>query len=86
MRKEIYTLYEVEFDYKNGKISNIKCTCFCSGSCKHEFAAMLQLKETLDTITKSYNYKYGSYFAAVSKNIFMNTIFDKKVSGKISLK
>lgn len=77
--------YEVEFNYKNGEISNIKCSCFCSYSCKHEFAAMLQLNETLDEILKNYEASYNGYFSAVSKDVFMNTVMNKKVSGKISI-
>ena len=46
--------YEVEFDYYEGEISNLICSCFCSYTCKHEFAAMLQLRETLEFITKNY--------------------------------
>ena len=77
--------YEIEFNYVNGEISNLKCSCFCSGACKHEFAAMLQLKETLELITKNYEKEYNDYFAVISKGVFMNTVMNKKVSGKISL-
>ncbi len=77
--------YEIEFDYIDGEISNLKCSCFCSGACKHEFAAMLQLKETLELITENYEDEYNGYFAIISKGVFMNTVMNKKVSGKISL-
>lgn len=77
--------YEIEFDYIDGEISNLKCSCFCSGACKHEFAAMLQLKESLELITENYEDEYNGYFAIISKNVFMNTVMNKKVSGKISL-
>ncbi len=77
--------YEIEFDYLNGEISNLKCSCFCSGKCKHEFATMLQLKETLDIIAEHYENEYDDYFAVVSKGVFMNIVMNKKVSGKISL-
>ena len=77
--------YEIEFNYVDGVISNLKCSCFCSGACKHEFAAMLQLKETLELITKNYEKEYNDYFAVISKGVFMNTVMNKKVSGKISL-
>lgn len=78
--------YEVEFDYIEGEISNLKCSCFCSGTCKHEFAVMLQLKETLELISKNYEDEYNGYFAIISKSVFMNTVMNKKVSGKISLR
>lgn len=77
--------YEIEFDYCDGEISNLKCSCFCIGACKHKFAAMLQLKESLALITENYENEYNDYFAIISKGVFMNTIMNKKVSGKISL-
>lgn len=77
--------YEIEFDYTDGEISNLKCSCFCGGACKHEFAAMLQLKETMDIITENYGEKYGNYFAAMAKDVFINMVMSKKTSGKISL-
>ncbi len=77
--------YEVEFDYINGEISNLTCSCFCSGACKHEFAVMLQFKEAVEILTWAYEAEYNSYFAVISKRTFMNTIMAKKVSGKISL-
>lgn len=77
--------YEIEFDYTDGMISNLKCSCFCGGVCKHEFAAMLQLKETLEIITENYKGKYDGYFAAIGKDVFISTVMSKKVSGKISL-
>ena len=77
--------YEIEFNYEDGEISNLKCSCFCSGACKHEFAAMLQLKESLEIISENYGDEYNGYFAIVSKGVFVNTVMNKKVSGKISL-
>ena len=77
--------YELEFEYIEGEISNLKCSCFCSGVCKHEFAAMLQLKESLKLINENYEDEYKGYFAIISKVVFMNTVMNKKVSGKISL-
>ncbi len=77
--------YEIEFDYINGEISNLTCSCFCSGACKHQFAAMLQLKESLDLITENYKNEYNGYFAIISKGVFINTVMNKKVSGKINL-
>ena len=41
---------------------NLKCSCFCSGACKHEFAAMLQLKESLELITENYEDEYKKGF------------------------
>lgn len=77
--------YEIEFDCISGEISNLKCSCFCSYACKHEFAAMLQLRETLNFITENYDDKRKDYFAAMGKNVFMNTVMNKKETGRISL-
>ena len=72
--------YEVEFEYRDGQISNLTCSCFCSYNCKHEFAAMLQLRETLELIEKHYAnlHERTDYFAAV----FKGTLFSIAVYGK----
>ena len=44
--------------YRNGEISQLICSCFCSYNCKHEFAVMLQLRETLELIEKNYGDEY----------------------------
>lgn len=72
--------YEVEFEYQNGAISRMTCSCFCSYNCKHEFAVMLQLRETLELITKNYPEEYNrtGYFAAINKG----TLFAFAVDGR----
>lgn len=72
--------YEVEFTYSDGQISHLVCGCFCGNSCKHEFATMLQLRETLDLIEKNYSSEYqnSGYFAAICKS----TLFDFALEGK----
>lgn len=72
--------YTVEFEYQNGTISKLVCDCFCSYPCKHEFAAMLQLRETLELIQKQYAEEYAQTgrFAAICKE----TLFAFAVSGK----
>ena len=79
--------YIVEFDYEDGLVSNLTCTCFCNYRCKHEFAAMLQLRETLDLIMKHYGdqYEENEYFAAISKAAFMNFTVDSKEFGSFTL-
>ena len=44
--------YEIEFFYFDDLISHLTCNCYCTGTCKHEFAAMLQLRDILDIIKK----------------------------------
>lgn len=77
--------YEIEFNYSEGEISNLKCSCFCSYTCKHEFAAMLQLQESLKLIADNYETHYTDYFAIISKHEFMKMVMSKKSSGKITL-
>ena len=77
--------YVVEFAYEDGKIRNLVCDCFCSYTCKHEFAAMLQLKETLQAIKENYPDQTNGYFAAVSKAAFFNFAVDGKKTGSLVL-
>ncbi len=78
-------VYDVEFEYADGEISNIVCSCYCSGACKHEFAAMLQLKETLELINENYASYYGNYFAAIYKGAFLTLAVNNKNTGKLTL-
>lgn len=79
--------YSVEFEYRNGEISNLTCSCFCSYNCKHEFAAMLQLRETLELIEEHYADEYNRthYFAAVSKSTLFTFAIDGRETGRIIL-
>ena len=72
--------YTVEFEYQNGTVRNLLCDCYCSYPCKHEVAAMLQLRETLGRIKKQYAKEYATsgFFAAVAKG----TLFDFAIAGK----
>ena len=62
--------YAIEFEYHNGEIRYLICDCPCSYTCKHEFAAMLQLRETLELIEKHYSEEFErtGYFAAIAKS------------------
>lgn len=79
--------YEIEFEYKNGEIVSLVCSCFCTYNCKHEFAAMLQLKETLETIEKHYAdlYNKTGYFAAVNNSTLLTFAIDSKETGSFTL-
>lgn len=79
--------YEVEFEYRNGEIRQLVCSCFCSYNCKHEFAAMLQLKETLELIGKHYEdeFERTGYFAAVNKGTLFAFAIDGKETGSFIL-
>ena len=79
--------YELECDHVNGEIRNLVCDCFCTYACKHMFAAMLQLKETLTFIEKHYpgRFEESRYFAAVCKGTLLNFAMDGKETGSIVL-
>ena len=81
------TAYDVEFEYAGGMIRALTCTCFCAGTCKHEIAAMLQLRETLDFVEENYaeEFKRSGYLAAVDKDTLFTFALGGKKTGSITL-
>lgn len=79
--------YEVEFEYTKGEIRNLVCSCFCSYNCKHEFAAMLQLRDTLKHISKHYEKEFESsgFFAAIDRSTLFSVAVDGKERGSFTL-
>lgn len=79
--------YEVSFELRDGEISNLTCGCWCSYHCKHEFAVLLQLRETLGELEKHYEdeYEKSGYFAAVSKSVLLSYAMKGKDKGRIVL-
>lgn len=79
--------YAVEFLYQNGEISSLFCDCPCACTCKHAFATMLQLRETLELIEKHYSADYASadYFAAIGKGTLFAFAIDGKQTGSFTL-
>ena len=78
--------YDVEFDYNGEDISGLVCNCFCTGTCKHEFATMLQLRDILDTIQKEYpQIDHNDYLAAVSKSSFFEFVIDGNAKGTFTI-
>ena len=79
--------YVVEFEYRDGEISHLICECPCSYTCKHEFATILQLKETLELIDKYYSEEYErtGYFAAIAKGTLFSLAIDGKETGSFTL-
>ncbi len=79
--------YFVEFQYCNGEISHLICDCPCACTCKHEFAAMLQLRETLERIEMHYSAEYtrSNYFAAIAKSTLFAFAIDGKETGHFIL-
>lgn len=78
-------VYEVAFRYENGEISALTCSCFCSGACKHEAAALMLLRQLLQSIAQNYGEAYAAsgFFAAVNKADFCCTLLAGKESGSL---
>lgn len=70
--------YELEFEYIDGRISNLICDCPYGANCKHMVAAMLQLRETLSVIEKRYsgNFDETQHFVTVYKPVFFTFSID----------
>ena len=77
--------YEVEFERVDGEIRNLICSCPCGYTCKHEVAAMMQLKETLELIEKHYADLHHGYFAAIVKGDLFRFAIDSRKIGSFSL-
>lgn len=77
--------YEVEFSYADGVISDLVCSCYCPGACKHEVAAMLLLQDILKQIEEHYADVYGDYFAAIFKDVFLACTVYNRDTGKVTL-
>lgn len=76
----------VEFEYSEGMIQNISCSCFGHFNCCHEFAAMLQLRETLLEIERDHKEEYDEtgYFAAIQKEALVDVLGKVKKKMKTS--
>ena len=79
--------YTVEFLYRDGWIYDLVCDCPCPYTCKHAFAAMLQLQESLELIETHYGEEFHArnYFAAVAKGTFFRYAIDGKENGSFIL-
>ena len=77
--------YEVEFDFADGEIRNFICSCPCGYTCKHEVAAMMQLKETLELIDRHYADLHNGYFAAIVKFDLFQFAIDSHETGDFTL-
>lgn len=78
--------YEIEFEYRSGEVSGLLCSCPCAYTCKHEFAAMLQLRETLEYIEKNHPEALErGYFAAVEKGSFLSIVMGGEGTQRITL-
>ena len=78
--------YDVEFFYKDEDITGLVCDCYCIGACKHEFAAMLQLRDILAIIKNEYPFiNHNDYLAAVNKTSFFEYVIDGNTKGTFTM-
>jgi hypothetical protein len=77
--------YEVEFDFADSEIRNLICSCPCGYTCKHEVAAMMQLRETLERINQHYADLHHGYFAAVVKGDLFRFAIENHETGSFTL-
>ena len=77
--------YEVEFDFADGEIRNLICSCPCGYTCKHEVATMMQLRETLELIDRHYADLYSGYFVAIAKGDLFRFAVDGRETGSFTL-
>ncbi|MBQ9988403.1 MAG: hypothetical protein IJP30_01510 [Clostridia bacterium] len=76
--------YEVEFVYENGTVKQLVCNCLCIETCKHEVAALMQLRETLAWLNKQ-NLTETDYFATVFEPLLIEKCLAGKREGMIEL-
>lgn len=78
--------YEVEWEYDHGEIRNLLCNCFCTGTCKHEVAAMLQVTETMKAMDEEYGDDFDHrYIAMMPKSVFFKYTLATPKSGGFKL-
>ena len=64
---------------------SLTCDCFCSYTCKHEVATLLQLKEILKLLEKQYPEQANGYFAALSKDVFWEMFLRNGKPGRLDV-
>lgn len=78
--------YEVECEYVDGEVRSLLCDCFCTGFCKHQVAALLQLKETMKAVAEEYGDDYvPDYLALMPKSLFYEFVIANRKSAGIKL-
>ena len=80
-------VYEGEFTLRDGEVSELLCDCPCAFHCKHEVAALLQLRETLEKLREHCPglWEEHGYFAAVFKPTLYLYALVGRDSGRIIL-
>lgn len=79
--------YEISFKIVGREVSDIMCDCYCTGNCKHAFAVMLQLKDTLKISAENYDDEFDfDYLSIMSKSTFFDHVLSNKTFGRFDIK
>ena len=80
--------YEVEFTLEAGQIRSLMCDCPYPEICKHEYAAILYLKDVLKICSQWYPEQMTArnYFVAVDRLWFEEVVLDAERKGSVVLK
>lgn len=73
--------YEIDFQYKDGKMTYLACECPYFGNCKHEVALILKVK---DILKKLKEYENSENFVVCQKHCFYSIL--SVATGEISIK
>ena len=80
--------YEVEFTLEDGQISGLLCDCPYPEICKHDYAAILCLKELLKIRDQWYPdlLTARNCFTAVDRQWFEEVVLDEQRKGSVVFK
>lgn len=80
-------IYEIEFKIKNGRISDLFCSCYETDYCSHSVAAVFRLREILDMIENDFKTEYekSGCFSVVDRALFLKFSVGYKEKSKIIL-
>lgn len=77
--------YEAEFEFADGEIRNLICSCLYGYACTYEVMALMQLKEMLELIDKYYADLNRGYFAAIVKGDLFRFAIGSQETGSFTL-
>ena len=74
--------YEITGKFRDGKFSELLCTCPFPGTCKHEYATLLFLRETKKAMDEEYGDDFDfDYLAMMPKSVFYEYLVESKKRG-----
>ena len=71
--------YELAFAFDGTRVGSLTCDCYVTALCKHEYAAMLALREILKRVPEN-----AEYFAAIERNAFFDCALSENAKGEIA--